>query len=132
MLKSKEQPTPWCINIHQTNRKSLNVVCQKADINCSLGQERCDDGKIPARLDYCNLKRVLRKAKAITLEYSKKRHEMLTYGVVQLYDNSRPHTAARTGALLEHFNWELFDKSLCSPDLAPKNYRLFTYLKNLL
>jgi hypothetical protein len=40
--------------------------------------------------------------------YSYKRRGMLTYGVVLLHDNARPHTAARTRALLEHFNWELF------------------------
>jgi hypothetical protein len=32
--------------------------------------------------------------------------------------------------LLEHFNWELFDHLPYSPDLAPSNYHLFTYLKN--
>jgi transposase len=46
-----------------------------------------------------------------------KRRGMLTYGVVLLHDNSRPHTAARTSALLEHFNWELFDHPPYSPDL---------------
>jgi hypothetical protein len=38
-----------------------------------------------------------------------KRHGMLTYGVVLLHVIVRPHTAAGTRALLEHFNWELFD-----------------------
>jgi hypothetical protein len=33
---------------------------------------------------------------------------------------------------LEHFNWELFDHAPYSPDLAPSNYHLFTYLKNRL
>jgi hypothetical protein len=40
---------------------------------------------------------------------------MLTYGVVLLQDNVRPHTAARTRALLEHINWELFDHPPYSP-----------------
>jgi transposase len=53
---------------------------------------------------------------------------MLTYGVVLLYDNARPHTADHTRALLEHFNWELFDHPY-SPDLAPSDYNLFIYLK---
>jgi hypothetical protein len=43
-----------------------------------------------------------------------------------------PHTAARTRVLLEHFNWELFDHPPYSPDLAPRDYHLFTYLKNWL
>jgi histone-lysine N-methyltransferase SETMAR len=53
---------------------------------------------------------------------------MLTYGIVLLHDNARPHTstAARTRTLLEHFNWELFDHLPFSPDLAPSDY--FVYL----
>jgi histone-lysine N-methyltransferase SETMAR len=50
-----------------------------------------------------------------------KRREMLTSGVVLLHDNVRPHTAARTRVLLEHFNWELFDDHPYSSDLAPSN-----------
>jgi transposase len=57
---------------------------------------------------------------------------MLTSGVVLLHDNACPHTAARTSALLEHFNWELFEHPPYSPDLAPSDYHLFTYLKNWL
>jgi transposase len=57
---------------------------------------------------------------------------MLTSGVVLLHDNSHPHTAAHIRALLEYFNWELFDHPPCSPDLAPSDYHLFTYLKNWL
>jgi hypothetical protein len=56
---------------------------------------------------------------------------MLTSGVV-LHDNARPHTAPRSQALLDHFNWELFDHSPYCPDLGPSHYRLFTYLKNCL
>jgi hypothetical protein len=56
---------------------------------------------------------------------------MLTPGVVFLCDNARPHmnTAARTQSLLEHFNWELFDHPPYSPDLAPRDYHLFTHVK---
>jgi hypothetical protein len=43
---------------------------------------------------------------------------------VLLHENPRPHTAARTPALLEHFNWELFDHPPHSPDLAPSDYHL--------
>jgi transposase len=55
---------------------------------------------------------------------------MLTYGVVLLHDNACSHAAARTLALLELFIWELFDQPPYSPDLAPSDYHLFTYLKN--
>jgi transposase len=57
---------------------------------------------------------------------------MLTYGVVFLHANARPHTPAITRELLEQFNWELFDHPPYSPDLAPSDYHLFTYLKNWL
>jgi histone-lysine N-methyltransferase SETMAR len=39
---------------------------------------------------------------------------------------------SRTRALLELLNWELFDHPPYSPDLAPSDYHLFTYLKNWL
>jgi histone-lysine N-methyltransferase SETMAR len=54
---------------------------------------------------------------------------MLTYGVMLLHDNVRPHTAALTRALPEHFNWELFDHPPYNIDLAPSDNHLFTYLK---
>jgi hypothetical protein len=38
-----------------------------------------------------------------------KRRGMLTKVVVLLHDNARPHTAARTKALLQQFNWEIFE-----------------------
>jgi AAA15 family ATPase/GTPase len=59
---------------------------------------------------------------------------MLTYNAVRLHDNARPKTAARTRALLHHFNWELFDHRPYSTDLAPSDYHLLncTYLKNWL
>jgi hypothetical protein len=55
---------------------------------------------------------------------------MLTSGIVLLHKNARPQATVRTRALLEHFNWELFDHSPYNPDLAPISSQLFTYLKN--
>jgi hypothetical protein len=49
-------------------------------------------------------------------------HGMLTSGVVVLHDNVHLHIAAHTGALLEHFNWELFDHPSYSPDLPLNDY----------
>jgi hypothetical protein len=34
---------------------------------------------------------------------------LLTNGVVLLHDKARPHIAARTNALMNLFNWEIFD-----------------------
>jgi hypothetical protein len=75
---------------------------------------------------YCETLKNLRRA------IQKKTRGMLTFGVVLLHDNERPHTAACARALLEHFSWELFDHHLCSPDLTPRDYHLFTYLQNWL
>jgi histone-lysine N-methyltransferase SETMAR len=59
---------------------------------------------------------------------------MLASSLVLLHDNEHLHTstAAHTQALLEHFNWELFDHPLYSPYLAPSDYHLFTYMMNWL
>jgi histone-lysine N-methyltransferase SETMAR len=72
------------------------------------------------------------KKKKLLRAIQNKRHGMLTFGVVLLYDNARPHTAACTRALLEHFNWELFDHPPYSPDRAPSDCHLSTFLKNWL
>jgi transposase len=57
---------------------------------------------------------------------------MLTSGTELFHDNARLHTARRTGALLEHFNWELFDLPPYSAALPPSNYHLIADLKNWL
>jgi histone-lysine N-methyltransferase SETMAR len=73
---------------------------------------------------YCKTLKKLHKA------IQNKRRVMLTTGLVLLHDDACPCTTAHTRALLENFNWELFDRPPYSPDLAPNNYHLFTYLKN--
>jgi hypothetical protein len=49
-----------------------------------------------------------------------------------IHGNVRLHIAARTRALLEHFNWELFGHPTYNTDLAPSNNHLFTYVEKLL
>jgi hypothetical protein len=51
--------------------------------------------------------------------------------VVLLHDSLCPHTAAHASALLELFNWKLFDHAPYSLDFI-QNYHLSTYLKNWL
>jgi hypothetical protein len=51
---------------------------------------------------------------------------------VLLHDNAHSNTVARTRALLEHFNWGLFDHHPYSPDLAQSDCCLFIYKKNRL
>jgi hypothetical protein len=57
---------------------------------------------------------------------------MLTYGVVLPHDNACLHKAVCIQALLGHFNGELFDHAVYSPNLTPSYCHLFTYLKNWL
>jgi hypothetical protein len=57
---------------------------------------------------------------------------MLTSGVVLLHDNARQRTPAHTRALLEHFNWELFDRTPYRPYLTLSDYHMFAYLKKWL
>jgi len=54
---------------------------------------------------------------------------MLTKGIVLLQDKARPHTAARTNAVMNLFNWEIFDHPPYSPGLPPSDYHLFTKMK---
>jgi histone-lysine N-methyltransferase SETMAR len=61
-----------------------------------------------------------------------KRRGMLTCSIVFFHDNERLHTASRIWVLIKTFNWELFDRPSYSPDVAPSNYHLFTYLNNCL
>jgi transposase len=72
----------------------------------------------------------MRNPKKVHRAIQNERYGMLASGVVLLHDNARPHsrTAARTQALLEHFNWELFYYPVYSPDLGLNDY----YLKNWL
>jgi hypothetical protein len=46
---------------------------------------------------------------------------MLTKGVILLHDNTWPHTAAHTNALIELFNWEVSDHTPYSLDLVPSD-----------
>jgi hypothetical protein len=57
---------------------------------------------------------------------------MLTSSVVLFHNITRPHTAAHTPGLLQHFNWELSDHPPYRPDPAPGDYHLYAYLKNWL
>jgi hypothetical protein len=114
----------------QAEKLYTNVVCLKADDNCFLGEERSAEGGIHATGDHNNVRSVFRNIKNYAGPF--RRRGMLTYGVVHLHDNARPHKATHTRSLLEHFNWGLSDHPPYSPDLAPSDYHLFTYVKKWL
>jgi hypothetical protein len=148
-VETEEQSKQWMHTHSPSKTKKLKQTsaCQNADSNCFLEQQRSADGGIHVTRDHNNVRSVLRntkKKKTVILnvirhcqnplEYTKKRHRAIQNprrGVL-LYKNARPHTAARIRALLEHFNWELFDHHTYSPDLIPSNYHLFTCLQNWL
>jgi hypothetical protein len=63
------------------------------------------------------------------------RRQMLMSSVVFFHDNVCPHTAAHTRAspaLLENFNWKLFNQPPSGPDIAPSYYHLFTWFRSQL
>jgi hypothetical protein len=132
VLKSKSSKSSGCTHIHQKPKKFKYTLpaCQKTNGNSFLGQDRSADSGIHVTRDQDNVRRVLRNSTKLNRTIQNKRHGMLTYGAVFLRDNELPHTAAPTRSLLEPFNWELFDHPPYSPDLAPSDYLLFTYLKN--
>ena len=54
----------------------------------------------------------------------------LSREIVLLHDNTRPHTARQTQALLrEQFHWNIFEHPPYSPDLAPSEFLLFPEMK---
>jgi hypothetical protein len=81
--------------IKQAKKVQTNVVCQKADDNCFLGQERSADGEIHSTRNHNNITSVLRNIKKkLCGAIQNKRCGMLTSGVVLIHDNVRLHTAA--------------------------------------
>jgi hypothetical protein len=116
MLKPKSSKSSECTHIYQTNLKSLHKRLPAIKLIATVfwDRKRSADGGIHATRDYNNAITVLRNTKQIAQGHSEQNRGMLTYSVfvVLLHDNARPHTAARTRALL---NWELFDHSLYSP-----------------
>ena len=61
-----------------------------------------------------------------------KRRVLLSKGVMLLYDNAHPHTAAHTAETLRKLKFEVIARPPYSPDLAPSNYHLFGTLKEAL
>jgi histone-lysine N-methyltransferase SETMAR len=134
MLKPNSSQSSACKHIHQTSRKRLNKRCLPESWwqLFSVGRkgvlmvEFMQRGMTITSEMYCET------LKRLHSDIQNKMLGMLTYGVVILPDNARAHTAVRTRALLEHFNWEVSDRPSYSPDLAPSAYHLSTYLKNWL
>ena len=58
------------------------------------------------------------------------RRVKLSHGIFLLHDNTRPHTARQTQALLrEQFHWDIFEHPPYSTDLAPSDFFLFPKMK---
>jgi histone-lysine N-methyltransferase SETMAR len=116
----------------QADKLETNAICQKAVGTCFLEQKRVlmvsfvQQGTIITPEVYYETLKNLRRA------IQNERRGMLTSGIVLLHESPHPHTAARIRAVLENFNWVLFDHLRYSLDLAPSDYHLFTYLKNWL
>jgi hypothetical protein len=60
-VETKEQSKQW-MHTHSPNtpkKVQINLVCQKADGSCFLGQERSADGGIQATREHSNVQSVL-------------------------------------------------------------------------
>jgi histone-lysine N-methyltransferase SETMAR len=130
-VETKEQSRQW-MNTHSqnkprkfkyslANRKLMATVFW--DGKGVLLIEFMEPGTTITTEIYCETLKKLRR----TIE--NKRRGMLTSSVVLLHDNARPHTAARTKALLQKFRRDLFDQPPYSPDLAPSDFLLFSRMK---
>jgi transposase len=134
MLKPKSSQGSGCIHVHQTRRNSLNKRYLPArklmasvfwETKRALVVEFMEQGTTITSEVY--RKTVKKTAQGHS---EQKKSGMLTSGVVLLHRNVRPHTVARTRALLKRFNWELFDHPPYSPDLAPSDYHLKNWLES--
>jgi hypothetical protein len=139
-VETKEQ-SKHRMHTHSPNKpkkfKQTLSARKLMDCNGFLGQKRNADGGIHARRDHNNVTSVFRntqkkKKNCVGPAIQIKSRGMLISGVVFLHDNASPHTAARTRALLEHFNWELLDHTPYGSDLTPSDYHLLIYLNNWL
>jgi hypothetical protein len=124
-----------CTHIHQRSRKNLKKRCVPTKwLMAFVFWERkgvmmvgfMQQGTTVTPEAYCETVEAVRRA------IHNKGCGMVTCGIMLLHDNAYAYTAARTRALLEHFNWELFEHPHYSPALAPNDCHLFTYLKSRL
>jgi hypothetical protein len=97
--------------------------CEKSGGRCFLGQEKITDGCVHATRDQSSTRNVMQNFRNLHQAIQNK-------NVLCLHDNAHLNTAAHTQALLEHFNWELFDHRPCSLYLILSDCHLFTYLRN--
>jgi hypothetical protein len=111
------------MHTHPTNNpkkfKRALSACQKTDGNCFRGQETVLIVEFMQQGTTVTSELYTETLKITGWAIQNKRRGMLTSGVVLLHGNERPYTVARIRALLEHFNWELFDHPSYSHDLAP-------------
>jgi hypothetical protein len=130
MLKPNSSQSNGCTHIHQTSWKSLNRRCLPArKVMATVFWDKKfmqQETTIVSQVHCETLKENAFRSRVI----QNKRSGMLISSVALLHDNACPHRAARTWALMEHFNWELFYHPPYSPDLTLSDYHLFTYPKN--
>jgi hypothetical protein len=131
MLNPKSSQNSRCTHIHQTSWESFNKHCLHARM--LMGQEWSAGSEIYGKRDRNSATSVLwNTEKKLCRAIQNKRYGMLTSDVVFFHGSARSHTAAGNRSRREHFNWKLFDHPLYCPDLTPRYYHLFTYLKNWL
>jgi histone-lysine N-methyltransferase SETMAR len=81
----------------------------------------------PADCEVLSLIKFLNAQQKLRRAIQNKRRGMLSAGIVFLHDNARPHTARRTGSLMQEFSWEVFNHPPYSPDLAASDFLGVSY-----
>ncbi len=54
---------------------------------------------------------------------------MVSHHIMFFHNNARPYSKKATLDLPSTFSWDVFKHPLHSPNLAPRDFRLFPYLK---
>jgi hypothetical protein len=106
MFRPKRSQKSGCTHIHQKKPKKCKhtlSACQKATVFWDR-QEILMVGFMPEETTI-TLETHYETPKVRRWAIQKNSRGMLTSGVVLLHENALSHTAARTRALLEHFNW---------------------------
>ena len=75
---------------------------------------------------YCD---ILKKLRCVI---QNKERGMLSWGVVMIHDNARPHNDTTMQNLITKFGWEQSNYPPSSPDLAPSDFHLSVHLKSFL
>jgi hypothetical protein len=102
-FENKEQSKQWMQNTFTKKAEKFKETLSARKLMATVFWDRTGhqyDGGLHATRDHSNVRSVLQNTKKLRRAIQNKRRGMLTPGVVHLHHNTRPHSVARTRALL--------------------------------